>query len=506
MANAWVSLQQLQDNITLIEDLLQQNGLDYADRPFYEQMLNEQYEELRDAQASQNSPANRMPNSQMNLSPAYHAQPTSPASSSGTSRKRSIGANADCSNSKRVSVNPSPITPNTPNSVYSEPTGYRPASAGLGRQQALPSRPAPTEVIDLTLSNPPTPDPFPELNNAYMPGVQQPIDPWRQDCMPLDELTRLLMTPNPAGANNLYQQPLQAVRPVAGPAYAGYEPAEVPLYVGNAYAPWAPSDNEDEYGVPLTVDEVQAVENLLDNVQANDAEDAPERREQTPRIMCSQLKEYQKIGLTWLIKMETGTNKGGILADGMGLGKTVQAISLICARPSEDPLRKTTLIIAPVALMRQWEKEIERHVHPRYRLKVYVYHGSGKNVDFAKLRTYDVVLTTFGTLTSEFKQKETRKESTLHEAEQRDPTFRRKASQKLALLGHECMWYRVIIDEAQCIKNRQTIGSKAAHALMAVHRLVMTGTPMMNSIDELYPLIRFLRIAPYSMSLLKRSS
>jgi SNF2 family DNA or RNA helicase len=138
--------------------------------------------------------------------------------------------------------------------------------------------------------------------------------------------------------------------------------------------------------------------------------------------------------------METGTNKGGILADGMGLGKTVQAISLICARPSEDPLRKTTLIIAPVALMRQWEKEIERHVHPRYRLKVYVYHGSGKNVDFAKLRTYDVVLTTFGTLTSEFKQKETRKESTLHEAEQRDPTFRRKASQKLALLGHECMW------------------------------------------------------------------
>lgn len=56
--------------------------------------------------------------------------------------------------------------------------------------------------------------------------------------------------------------------------------------------------------------------------------------------------------------------------------------------------------------------------------------------------------------------------------------------------------YRVILDEAQCIKNRQTVGSKAAHDLMAMHRLVMTGTPMMNTIDELYPLIRFLRIPP----------
>lgn len=58
--------------------------------------------------------------------------------------------------------------------------------------------------------------------------------------------------------------------------------------------------------------------------------------------------------------------------------------------------------------------------------------------------------------------------------------------------------YRVILDEAQCIKNRQTVGSKAAHDLMAMHRLVMTGTPMMNAIDELYPLIRFLGIPPYN--------
>ena len=137
--------------------------------------------------------------------------------------------------------------------------------------------------------------------------------------------------------------------------------------------------------------------------------------------------------------METGTNKGGILADGMGLGKTVQAISLICARPSTDQACKTTLIVAPVALMRQWEKEIERHIHHLYRLKVHIYHGSGKNADFAKLRHYDVVLTTYGILTSEFKQKETRKESLQHQQEQQTG-IRRKAKDKLALLGHECMW------------------------------------------------------------------
>ena len=56
--------------------------------------------------------------------------------------------------------------------------------------------------------------------------------------------------------------------------------------------------------------------------------------------------------------------------------------------------------------------------------------------------------------------------------------------------------YRVILDEAQFIKNRQTVCSKAAHDLTAKHRLVMTGTPMMNAIDELYPHIRFLRIPP----------
>jgi SNF2 family DNA or RNA helicase len=75
--------------------------------------------------------------------------------------------------------------------------------------------------------------------------------------------------------------------------------------------------------------------------------------------------------------------------------------------------------------------------------------------------------------------------------------MRRKAKDRLALLGQECMWYRIVIDEAHNIKNRNSKSSKACADLMAKHRLCMTGTPMMNSVDELFPLLRFLKAEPY---------
>ena len=195
-------------------------------------------------------------------------------------------------------------------------------------QQPLPSAPsrsAQQNVIDLTESNSPTPDPFPELNNAFARVAPQPVDTYQQQYMSERELGQFLLSPTPAGTNHAFQpSPLLQQeymhhrefgqylltstagithtfqQPVATPAY---EAREVPQYLGNSNKPWAPSDNEDEYGVPLTTNEAEAVENLLGNVSAHDAEDAPERREQTPRNMCSELKEYQKIGLTWLIKV-----------------------------------------------------------------------------------------------------------------------------------------------------------------------------------------------------------
>jgi SNF2 family DNA or RNA helicase len=241
--------------------------------------------------------------------------------------------------------------------------------------------------------------------------------------------------------------------------------------------PWAAKESEsdsEEYGAfPLNVSEADAIQKMLETIQDVGSDD----REQTPLIMKSKLKEYQKIGLKWLLKMEEGRNKGGILADEMGLGKTVQALALICARPSQDARVKTTLIIAPVALMRQWQSEINVHVKSIHKLTVYLYHGNGKKADFDALRHYDVVLTTFGTLTSEFKQKESRRETMLYERELNEPNFKRKSKDKLALLGRECMWYRIIIDEAHMIKNRNSIQSKASVDLQARYRLCLTGTP-----------------------------
>ena len=127
--------------------------------------------------------------------------------------------------------------------------------------------------------------------------------------------------------------------------------------------------------------------------------------------------------------------------------------------------------------MRQWQNEIQVHVKDRYKLSVYLYHGNGKKADFNILRTYDVVLTTFGTLTSEFKQKDSSRESVLYEREMNEPGFRRPSKDKLALLGRECMWYRIIIDEAHMIRNRNAISSKASVDLQAKHRLCLTGTP-----------------------------
>ncbi|KAH7390890.1 SNF2 family N-terminal domain-containing protein [Phaeosphaeria sp. MPI-PUGE-AT-0046c] len=480
----------------------------------------------------------------------YHS--TSSDSLGFQSRKRNLGLVADDGpQPKRVSANLGPSTPSTPESLQGVPQP----------QQLLPSLPnrameaagGAATFIDLTISDPPSPvglsgpvngschdhstperaygyqtdigrpgpapklehafrnyqaqpaatfnqgfmgrDPFPELEHAFNGNGATPADAFTQEFMRPDELAQFLIAPR------TQNQPLTpSMKGDGSMTPLGSMQRPVPYLPSPQRPEWLGQDSDDnaDYGdILLTAGEAESIEQMLEIVEQNN-QNTQEDREETPRIMASTLKEYQKIGLSWLIKMEDGRNKGGILADEMGLGKTVQALALICARPSQDLLIKTTLIIAPVALLRQWEKEIARHVQNRHKLSVYIYWGAGKKADFATLRRYDVVLTTYGTLSSEFKQRESRRETMLYEREQRDPTFRRKPREKLALLGYECMWYRIVLDEAHTIKNRNSIQSKATVDLQARHRLCLTGTPMMNSIDELYPLLRFMRVSRYN--------
>jgi SNF2 family DNA or RNA helicase len=268
-------------------------------------------------------------------------------------------------------------------------------------------------------------------------------------------------------------------RPLA--AFGGYLDNE-DLYRSryDAFAAYDPTKTREE------------IQQLLENIRP-DEEMPAHLRVKTPEAMTVTLHKYQELGLTWLQNCETGTNKGGILADDMGLGKTIQMLSLIVTHRSEDPQCKTTLIVAPVALMRQWKDEIAQKVKGgRHALSTFIHHGAKKAKDFYEFRRYDVVLTTFGSLASELKRKEK-----FSLRKKNDPDARPNASEKCVLLDEQSKWYRVILDEAQCIKNRSTQTAKGACMLNSTYRFCMTGTPMMNSVEELFSLVHFLRIKPY---------
>lgn len=353
---------------------------------------------------------------------------------------------------------------------------------------AQPFLQPPSRLHNSELADAFPPDPFPELIHSYQPhhAQSQPINASVQNTMDLDELAGFMMAPSTPVRHDQLVQPPYGIGPV--PSALKLEiPAPGSTTHSGVWPPMGPIS-------PAVDEERDVVDSIIKGIKCQ-GDGLP--REQTPKQMSCQLMEHQKQALAWLMNMEKGTMKGSILADEMGLGKTIEGLSLIVANPSRNPARKTTLIVAPVALMQQWEKEIERHIKPAYRLSVYVYHRAGTKADWNKLRGYDIVLTTYGTLAQEQRRLETRQESAAIDLERREPNHTRTAKEKLGLLDPNCIWYRVILDEAQCIKNRSTQTSRAAASLSAVHRLCMTGTPMQNSVEDLYPLIRFLHVTAY---------
>lgn len=201
---------------------------------------------------------------------------------------------------------------------------------------------------------------------------------------------------------------------------------------------------------------------------------------------------HQVEGVKWMKGRELGpvkrgkVPKGGILADDMGLGKTLQSISLIITNPRperDNPIWKKsltgvergTLVVAPLALIRQWEAEIKEKVTEAHCLSVCVHHGPNRTKRYQDLAKYDVVITTYQILVSDHN----------HCSD----------SVKAGCFGLH--WYRVILDEAHTIKNRNAKSTKACCELRSEYRWCLTGTPMQNNLDELQSLVHFLRIQPY---------
>ncbi len=178
-----------------------------------------------------------------------------------------------------------------------------------------------------------------------------------------------------------------------------------------------------------------------------------------PRGFAGTLRGYQRAGLGWLeFLREFGL--GGVLADDMGLGKTVQVLALL--RANRTPSKSSglpSLVVVPRSLLYNWIEETARFTPS---LKVVEYGGPGREALQGELDGYDLVVTTYGTL-------------------RRDVGF-------LATVEFDT----VILDEAQAIKNRDSLGAKASRLLQARHRLALTGTPIENHLGELGSIFEFL--------------
>lgn len=204
---------------------------------------------------------------------------------------------------------------------------------------------------------------------------------------------------------------------------------------------------------------------------------------------------------------------GGILADEMGLGKTIEMLSLIHTHTSEYGMQGskspaattldlprlpknsskverapcTTLVVAPMSLLAQWQSEAEK-ASKQGTLKTLVYYGSEKSVNLQTLcceanasSAPNVIITSYGTVLSEFNQVASNGGN-------------RGSHGGLFSLDY----FRVILDEAHSIKNRQAKTSKACYEISAEHRWVLTGTPIVNRLEDLFSLVRFLRVEPWS--------
>ncbi|UFS95678.1 DEAD/DEAH box helicase [Nocardia huaxiensis] len=195
-----------------------------------------------------------------------------------------------------------------------------------------------------------------------------------------------------------------------------------------------------------------------------DAEPVP-----TPIGLKAELRPYQQRGLSWLATMSR-LGCGAILADDMGLGKTVQVLALLVHERENtsgaadiDSTERVgpTLLVCPMSVVGNWQREAERFAPD---LRVLVHHGaarrSGPEFD-AAVADSDLVVTTYALLARDVEELK------------RQP------------------WQRVVLDEAQHIKNAGTRQARAARLVQARHRLALTGTPVENRLEELRSILDF---------------
>ena len=187
-----------------------------------------------------------------------------------------------------------------------------------------------------------------------------------------------------------------------------------------------------------------------------------------PIGLCGELRDYQARGVRWM-RAVTDRGFGALLADDMGLGKTIQTIAWYLSLRNSSfhnsslfTLHSSLLIVAPLTLLANWKRELERFAPS---LKVYVHQGDGRHVASgfrAACAEADVVVTSYSLLVREH------------------------------ALFREVAWDGLVLDEAQAIKNFDTHTARAVRALMPRYRVALTGTPIENTVEDLWSIEEFL--------------
>ncbi|KAF8266996.1 P-loop containing nucleoside triphosphate hydrolase protein [Lactarius quietus] len=213
---------------------------------------------------------------------------------------------------------------------------------------------------------------------------------------------------------------------------------------------------------------------------------------------------HQVVGRTWMAEWESGKKHGGILADDMGLGKTIQTLTrIVDGRPRKSDIEEgwaaTTLVVCPVSLVSQWASEISKMAK---KLTVVEYHGASRSTNPETLTRAHVVVTSYAIVASEYaasqpeaKDKSKAKTSNSKKAEshpesdsssEADHFGRMLASKKKA-------------SAPKGKKKDALFNTKAAQACSTLdgkNWWCLIGTPLQNNVEELYSLLKFLRIKP----------
>ncbi|KAF8409328.1 hypothetical protein HHK36_005403 [Tetracentron sinense] len=226
-------------------------------------------------------------------------------------------------------------------------------------------------------------------------------------------------------------------------------------------------------------------------------------------------------GVPELAEMKQDGDSGHVMVNRRSI-KTENAFILAKGRPAAG-----TLVVCPTSVLRQWDEELHNKVTSKADLSVLVYHGSNRTKDPNELAKYDVVLTTYAIVSMEvpkqplvdndddekgkteahglplmeFSSSRKRKyppssvRKSLKGKKGMDGAFLDSVARPLARVG----WFRVVLDEAQSIKNHRTQVARACWGLRAKRRWCLSGTPIQNAVDDLYSYFRFLRYDPYAV-------